>query len=230
MHFITFIGKISKYRIEILLGICSVLSGLLLLVTIFLQQNETNKNTNGKVLLEERNEAKEVKLDIRKKRIFVEMSGAVYKPGVYEVEENSRLSDLLEMAEGLNKQADKSFFYRNYNQARILSDGEKVHAPSLEEVATGAFIEQPLIIFTNTITSTEDGSSDNSGSAKSSDEKNLINLNTSKASELEELPGIGAVTAEKIVDGRPYTTIQELRTKNIVSESLFTKIESSLAL
>ena len=123
MHFITFIGKISKYRLEILLGICSVLSGLLLIVTIFLQQNETNKNTNGKVLLEERNEAKEVKLDIRKKRIFVEMSGAVYKPGVYEVEENSRLSDLLKMAEGLNKQADKSFFYRNYNQARIRSDG-----------------------------------------------------------------------------------------------------------
>ncbi len=204
------------------------MSGTLIVVTVFAQKAQDKKFVPGGQVVEI-NEALESKSSANQKNIFIEISGAVYKPGVYELGDGSRLYDLLERAEGLNKQADKAFFYRNYNQARALKDGEKVHAPSLEEVASGAFIEQPLIIFTNDIALAGNGASGMS-TAKSADEKGLISLNDSQASELEELPGVGAVTAEKIVAGRPYTTIQDLRTKNIVSESLFTKIEASLSL
>jgi len=229
MHFITFIGKLNKYRIEFLLGVCSILSGVLVIVTVFGQKNTDNKGVAKQESIVEASTSVNLKSNRDKEKIFVEISGAVYKPGVYEVEENTRLYDLLEKAEGLNKQADKAFFYRNYNQARALKDGEKVHAPSLEEVASGAFVEQPLIIFTNDAVIAGSGAS-SATTIKTSDEKGPINLNTSKASELEELPGVGVVTAENIIAGRPYEAIQDLRTKNIVSESLFKKIEASLSL
>ena len=44
----------------------------------------------------------------------------------------------------------------------------------------------------------------------------LLNVNTATASELEALPGIGPVIARRIVEGRPYRSVQELeRVKGI---------------
>jgi competence protein ComEA len=55
---------------------------------------------------------------------------------------------------------------------------------------------------------------------------NPIDINSATLSDLQALPGIGAVTAQKIVEGRPYTSIDDLKTRNIVKGKTYDKIRN----
>lgn len=64
--------------------------------------------------------------------------------------------------------------------------------------------------------------------AATSDQSGLINLNRASAAELEELPGIGATLAARIVERRetkgPYRRVEELREVTGIGEKLFNQI------
>lgn len=142
-----------------------------------------------------------------KKMIWVDVSGAVLRSGVYQFVEGSRVADALTAAGGLNVQADRVWVSRFINRAARLQDGGKVYIPSLEEGRS-----------TNATSLANEGS----------DLKEPLNLNTASQQELEGLPGVGPVTAKKIVEGRPYQTVAELKERKTVGESLFTKISELL--
>lgn len=56
----------------------------------------------------------------------------------------------------------------------------------------------------------------------------LININAASSEELENLDGIGPSTAEKIINGRPYNSVDELTGRKIISASLFEKIRTEI--
>ncbi len=51
-----------------------------------------------------------------------------------------------------------------------------------------------------------------------------VNLNTSSMDELVALPGIGEVTAAKVIAGRPYKVVSDLADRKIVNKSTYAKI------
>lgn len=57
---------------------------------------------------------------------------------------------------------------------------------------------------------------------------NLVDVNSATQKELEDLPGIGPVTAGKIIAGRPYQSVEELLVKKAVGRALYEKINSQL--
>lgn len=56
----------------------------------------------------------------------------------------------------------------------------------------------------------------------------LIDINSATADELDSLPGIGPVTAQKIIAGRPYRAKSDLVSRKIVSQSTYDKIKGQI--
>ncbi|MEK7182954.1 MAG: helix-hairpin-helix domain-containing protein, partial [Patescibacteria group bacterium] len=129
--------------------------------------------------------------------VVVEIAGAVEKPGVYKFQAESRVDDLLINAGGLSADADREWVDKALNRAAKLVDGQKIYIP--EKGSTGV---QGSV---GTIPRQNEGGSVLSGG--------LVNINSASQAELEALPGIGPVTAQKIIEGRPYSGLEELLTR-----------------
>ncbi len=163
--------------------------------------------------------------------IMIEVSGAVKKPNVYKMSSRSRLKDVIDRAGGLSDAADQAFFARNFNLARFVSDQEKIHVPSNDEIESGIYVEnarlvdytQPQIVAA--LQKPQTTSTDQNSVAATS---TSININTATSEELDTLPGIGQVTADKIIQGRPYASISELVDKKILKKNVFEQVQSQI--
>ncbi len=139
--------------------------------------------------------------------ILVDVEGAVLKPGVYKLPQESRIQDALAAAGGLAGTADRAYLARNFNLATKLTDGAKVYIPIEGE--------------TESIKSTT--------GIKGSAMEGSININSASEGELDSLPGVGHATAQKIITGRPYSSVQELLDKKIVGAKVFGQIKDSVS-
>lgn len=135
-------------------------------------------------------------------KLKVDVQGAVMTPGVYNLNEGARVVDALASAGGLSGSADRNYIAKYVNRAAKLADGQKIYIPSTVETVEGKTQNEI----------------NNSGKEK-------LNINTASQGELEALPGVGPVTAGKIISGRPYQTADELKSKKIVGSSVYNKIK-----
>jgi competence protein ComEA len=139
--------------------------------------------------------------------LVVEIVGAVDHPGVFRLAPGSRVGDLIAAAGGYGPRVDTDRAARDLNLAEPLHDGDQVRVPSRDDAA----VPPPTPA---TGKATKPG-----GPAAAP-----VDLNHSTASELDALPGIGPVTAAKILasrDERPFETVDDLRTRKLVGEKAF---------
>ena len=132
-------------------------------------------------------------------KIVVDISGAVVEPGVYDLPANSRIRDAVLVAGGLTDEADRS----RINMAAKIGDGQKIYVLAVGEQLGSSVVGSSI-----------------AGQSVSA----LVNINTASESELDKLPGVGPVTAGKIIASRPYSAPEDLKTKKVVSASVFEKI------
>ncbi len=140
--------------------------------------------------------------------IVVDVAGAVVTPGVYHLAPGSRINDAIDAAGGFSARVDAGRVAAALNLAAPLTDGQQVRVPSRDDAAGQA--------------GGEPAASNGSSGA-------LINLNTATESELESLPGIGPVTAGKIIEARGqarFRTVDELRERGLVGEKTFETIKT----
>jgi competence protein ComEA len=62
------------------------------------------------------------------------------------------------------------------------------------------------------------------------DEQPTVNINTASESELDTLPGVGNVTAGKIISNRPYNALDELLSKKVVNTGVFEQIKDKITI
>jgi competence protein ComEA len=133
--------------------------------------------------------------------LVVDVVGRVRHPGVVRLPPGARVVDAIRVAGGATENAA----VQRINLARPVVDGEQILVPGPND---------PL----------PSGPQPTSGESESE----LVDLNTATASELEELPGIGPVLAERIVDWRTehgrFSTVDELREVSGIGEKLISQL------
>lgn len=146
--------------------------------------------------------------------IKVDIQGAVEKPGVYQLEVGQRIADVIASASGFTTEADAFYVAKTLNLATELKDQDKIYIPFFEERQ-----------------SEEKNSPVDTESAKQTTENsNLISINQADIDALQTLAGIGAVKAQLIIDNRPYSNLDDLVSKKVISENLLSSLRTQMSL
>ncbi len=131
--------------------------------------------------------------------IVVDVAGAVARPGLQELPDGARVGDAVEAAGGFAPRVDLAEVGRSLNLAAPLADGAKVLVPALG----------------------------NRTAEKATSDDSRVDLNSADQAALESLPGIGPVTAGKIMaarDEQPFTSVAELLDRGVVGQSVYEQL------
>lgn len=204
---------LSRYKVEVfLLGVAFLICSIS--TVLYFQQNKREDKLSTPT------REKSTYALAPKRTITIDVSGAVAHPFVYTFNESARIIDAIQKAGGLTEEADRSFVYRNMNYARILRDQEKIYIPYLSDIANGVVLENKRIL---------DYTQPNINQATIDAVATRVNINSASVIELDQLPGIGKVSAEAIINARPYTTPEELVANLIIKQSVYDKIKDLIS-
>ncbi|MBE3088899.1 MAG: helix-hairpin-helix domain-containing protein [Actinobacteria bacterium] len=158
--------------------------------------------------------------------IKVYICGHIKTPGVYDIGNRSRLVDLVSLAGGATEDA----CLEAINLAQILADSQKFYIPSLDEIKNGvpSFFNEWEDITGNS----NDSTSTDMANSQSFQNK-VININFASLSELVQLPGIGNVIAQNIIDYRnkygQFKSKEELKNVKGIGEKKFEEIKDFIS-
>ena len=196
--------KIKQYKKQIIIAvIASILIGYYLFSNQ--KQNVVTENLTDFTLQNTvQNEVINPEENIEE-TILVHVAGQVANPGVVELKQGDRIQNAIEKAGGILETANLS----NINLASFVEDGMKIYIPSVTE--------------NNEI---------NISSQEEAVLNSKININTANQAQLEQLEGIGEITALRIIEYRKqngkFKTIEDLKNVKGIGDAKFDKIKDDI--
>ncbi len=154
--------------------------------------------------------------------VYVDIGGCVKNPGVYQVVEGTRLFEVIKEAGGLTADADVS----QINQAETVTDGQKVVIPAVGEEPAGGSGGTGA-----------DGAAGSGTGGVTADTGGItadgkVNINKADSTQLQELPGVGPATAEKILEYRdtygPFAAPEDLKNVSGIGDKTFEKMKDKV--
>lgn len=146
--------------------------------------------------------------------VYVDVDGAVVRPGVYRLKDGARVSQAIDAAGGLTAEADVT----GLNRASKITDGQKIYVPTVGEQQAAAAVG-----------GADSGAAAASGAGPSS---GLVNINTASAAELQTLSGIGPSMAQSIIDERTqngaFASVDDLMRVSGIGEKKLAKIKDCI--
>ena len=217
-------GKIITFAIIILISIGGLLCKGYLSDEVYVlnEEENTSKNTEDTINKNDgadnssssnSNEANKSEKDVEVKEITVYISGQVAKEGVVTLSSDKRLADAVEKLGGLTKNADTN----NINLAMKLEDEKHYIIPKEGEVIQNNSDSTQ-------VTSNKDNNSSNNAT-QSDSQGSKININTADLKQLDDIPGVGEATANKILSYRDengeFKSIEEIKNVNGIGDKKF---------
>lgn len=136
----------------------------------------------------------------RREKLYVDIKGEIYQPGVYLVDAGDRVIDVIQSAGGFTNEADEN----QINLAEKVYDEMVIYVPNQAEEIDVQF--------------------------ESNQDDQLININRATQADLEKLPGIGAVKALTIIQYRdengPFQEVEELQNISGIGAKTFEQLEA----
>ncbi|GAA4046196.1 ComEA family DNA-binding protein [Nonomuraea soli] len=137
-------------------------------------------------------------------QVIVHVAGKVRRPGVYTLAAGSRVADAVEAAGGVRQGAGSGTVLGSVNLARRVVDGEQITVGLAATAAAGAQGDP------------------------------LVNLNTASPEQLEQLPGVGEVLAQRIAAFRDshggFQSVEQLRQVSGIGPRKFEEIRDKVQL
>ncbi len=193
---------VVEYKIYIFCIIILIFAVIYVLIQHFDRKNTLKVNSN--------------EINSNDEKIAVYITGEVINPGVYYIDNNSRLYNAIDIAGGTTEFADIS----KLNLAQKLNDSEKIVVPRIVE-KDETLDENVVLNDENEIGSFSDDSYDNG----------KININSAGINELQSITGIGASTAKKIIEYRnknKFETIEDIMNVPGIGEGKFENMKDEI--
>jgi len=171
-------------------------------------------------------------------KVYIYVTGAVVKPGVYALEKSSMVVDAVEMAGGLTAEADEeniNMVYKLESNAMLNIKRKTVEVPAQSAADDGeADSGDELYGSGVTITSDYDGQliemeSDDGSTGGENGSESRMNINTASKELLATLPGIGSATANNIITYREknggFSKIEDIMKVSGIKQAKFDAIK-----
>jgi len=173
-----------------------IISATLLLLSVFIVARGNTQAAAPEII---------VPVVVQEVEIFVDVTGAVNKPGVYTLTGKSRVIDAIKAAGDSAPGADLS----TINLARVLNDGEQIYVDSTVVNSAGVRVSKTV-------------------------RKGPVNINRANKADFDRLDGIGPVIAQRIIDYRKvngsFLTIDDLLKVSGIGPAKFAQIKSKITL
>lgn len=229
--------KKYKYIITVIL--------ILVIICLAVARNKSLKEDNIKytisknddVLIKETNDINEA-IEDNANKIKIDIKGQVNNPGVYELEESSRVIDAVNVAGGLTDIANTSLINLSKKledqMVIIIYSNEEVLNSNVKEIETVfKVIEKecncPNIKNDSCInTELDNSSTEKNNSDNKENNIGIVNINTASVEELMTLPSVGESKANAIIEYREknkFTTIEDIKNVSGIGDALFEKIK-----
>ena len=170
-------------------------------------------------------EIKEEKEIVENPFIYIDIKGAVNKPGVYKIDSNSRVIDAINKAEGLKEGADTTLI----NLSSKLHDEMSIYIYTKEEVVNFVKVNEEKNIKIDECKKTNEVCINKETIKEDEIVNNKININKASINDLKLLPSIGEAKAQAIIDYRNsvgiFKTINDIKNVSGIGDSLFDKIK-----
>ncbi len=214
-----------RYKNYILIG-SGILFGVLIGISFFIFEKEEKQVAVDDMVILEEKPIDELKPSVEVK--YVDIKGEINKPGVYEINTNARINDVIKIAGGLTKNADT----KSLNLSKKVNDEMVIIVHSKNQIKD--FIttkEEETNIIKNCIDSIYDVVNDGCINSNVPDvtESKLISINTASKEQLMKISGIGEKKAIEIINYRDlnglFSTIDDIKNVNGIGEALFAQIK-----
>lgn len=198
---------VKKYKKYLLVGLVVMVSILVSLLAFYYQKLTINDADNLEVIKNSSQGQSSEMVTGSTPLLYADVKGAVKKPGIYQIDEEMRVWDVVQLAGGVQEKADT----KNVNFAEKVSDQMVIYIPNEGEVVE----------------------LDQETTSEKMKQSNKVNLNTADETELQTLTGIGQKKAQEIIAYREenggFKAIDELKNISGIGEKTFEKIKESIS-
>ena len=189
------------------------------------------KKTIDTIKVKKKKEQPETEEDV-KKTYMVDIKGEVITPGIYELEKDSRIIDVINEAGGLTESADTSVI----NLSKKITDEMVIIIYSKKEVENWLETKEQESYLQEKCISREKEQTPNDACIEENTEgekqtATTVNINTATKEELMTLSGIGETKADAIIAYRqktPFQTIEDIKNVSGIGDSTYEEIKNNI--
>lgn len=215
---------LKKYKYVITIFLFMLIIFYIVFVKVNLKSKEKNLVDNQVVI----NEVEKEEVDLKDDLVYVDIKGAVKKPGVYKINSDKKIIDVITIAGGLMENANTD----NINLSKKVTDEMVIIIYTDEEVKNSNIVDTVIKVIDKECVCPNiqnDGCINTEINDSITNVNKTININTATLEELMSINGLGEAKAKAIIKYREengyFKIIDDLLNVSGIGEALFEKIK-----